>query len=299
MTLTISQIDRFYDLMIPLLIFVNQETNTLAPTDMENLTSFFDPKAENALRTALWRHPYLLDDFIRKNPFDFNPEDLEVVAGWRNFRYGNFTLCKIVRGAGIFLAHDGPEHFYSVFPLFDPFKLIFPEIPTLVRTALIPYQGVIVYDGSMAMYGISFPPGQRKVASQWVIDAEERGLIKTTIPELTLSSSEQVEQGKRTNKSVLGYFKTYLRKKSLSDKVINRDVDTAESLADFMIRHVDQTATLRDLTMVAFDGYLSSWPGEIPRPTIVGLKRFFTYLKETNRMDWELAQTILEDLRSR
>jgi len=298
MTLTLSQIDRFYELMIPLLIYVNEETNTLAPPVMEKMAHFVDAEAENALRTVLWCNPSLLDDFLLINPFDFNHEDMEVVAGWRNFRFGNFTFCKVVRGAGIFLAHEDPQHFYSVYPLLDPFKVIFPEIPTLVRTALIPYQGVIVYDGSMMMYGISFPPGQRTVASQWVIDAEERGLIKTTIPELSLNRTEQVEQVKKTNKSVLRNFKTYLRKKRLSDKIINREIETAESLADFVIRYVDETASLRDITMESFNAHLSSCPGEIPRYTIIGMKRFFTYLKDTDRIDWELAQAVLAVLRS-
>lgn len=298
MLLTEIQIERFYELMTPLLVYVNERTNTLEPHVRENLEYFFNPKAENELRVALWRNPHLLVDYLHDNPYNFDDEDLTVVANWKNFQFGDFTLCKVIRERGIFLSHDDPQRFYSVIPLIEPFKNLLPEIPIIVRTALIPYQGVIVYDGSMASYGIYFGPGLRAAASDWYIDAYERGLIKTTLPELPLSHIEQEAQRQNANKSILRYFKTYLRRERLSDKIINRDITTVETFADFLTDQIDETASLRAITIDVFEKYLISMRSEIPRPTIVGFRRFFTYLMETDRLDWELAEDLLTVLRN-
>lgn len=298
MSLTIDQIDHFYDLMIPLLIHVNQETQTVSPEVMEKMEYFPNPQAEHDLRSTLWLNPQLIDDFLKKNPFDFPTKDLEIVAGWKNFRYGGFTFCKTIRGIGFFMAHEEPQHFYAVYPLFDPFKDIYPKIPVILHTALIPYQDVIIYDGSMAMLELGFTPSMRKEVSQWVVDADELGMIKTSLPELTHNPFDNPIQVKKTNKSVLGSFKTFLRREYLSDKIISRDLDTVQSLADFLVNQIDATATLRGINKAVYDQFMACLEGDIPRGTIVGLKRFFTFMKKTNRMEWALAQEILKELRS-
>ena len=292
------QIEKFHLLWWSLLDFVNEMTNMVSPSVFKNMVLNRDNKTEHELRLVLWNNPDLLDDYISENPSNFSPIDIETVAGWRNYRFGDFTLCKVVRGVGIFSAHAEPRHFYSVYPLRSPFEELVPDIPIFVRTALIPYQGSIVYDGTIASYPIRFAGGMRREISNWYIDASERGLIKTTIPELPLSPTEQTAKQIKTNKSVMRYFKAFLRKKSLSDKIINRDVDTVDSLADFMVRNIDETLTLRDISRDVFRKFMTSFPDDVPRPTIVGLKRFFTYLMESDRIDWDLVQDILQELRS-
>lgn len=288
-----TQIDRFYELMTPLLVYVNERTHTLDPKVRKNLEHFYNPKAENALRVALWQSPHLLVDYLNDNPFNINDEDLAVVANWQNFRFGDFTLCKVIRGLGIFLSHDDPQCFYSVYPLIEPFRNLLPEIPIVVRTALIPFDGVIVYDGSMASYAVRFGPGLRVAAAEWYIDAYERGLITPILPELPLTYAEQVDQRQKANKSIMRYFKTYLRRKHLSDKIISRDIKTVEELASFLTDQIDETISLRGITVDIFGKFISFMSNEIPQSTIVGLKRFFTYLMETDRLDWELAEDLL------
>ena len=298
MLLPLVDIDQFYDIWLSFLEFINHKTKVLQPAIFKNMINQYNPEAEQEIRRALWAHPGLIDEFIHENPGYLNVDQLEIVAGWRNFRFGDFTLCKVIRGVGIFLAHDDPQSFYAVNPLFSPFEQLLPEIPTVVRTALIPYKGVIVYDGSIVAYSIRFGPGLRQAASDWYLNAYERGLIKTTLPEGVLSQQERIIQRNKANRSVLRYFKIYLRKKSLSDKIINRDIKTVEDFSNYIEQHIDETASLREISMEAFDKFMFSIDDKINRPMIIGLKRFFTFLQETDRIDWDLAVEILEVLRS-
>jgi hypothetical protein len=298
MLLPLADIDQFYEIWLTLLEFINRKTKVLQPSVFKNMINQYNPDAEKEIRRSLWSHPGLIDEFIHANPGYLNLEQLEIVAGWRNFRFGDFTLCKVIRDIGIFLAHDEPQSFYSVYPLVSPFEQLLPEIPTVVRTALIPYKGVIVYDGSIVTYSISFGSGFRRAASDWYLNAYECGLIKTTLPERSLSQQEQIIQRKKANRSVLRYFKIYLRKKSLSDRIINRDINTIEEFSDFVEQKIDETASLRDITMDSFEKFMFSIDDKTHRPTIIGLKRFFTFLQETDRIDWDLAMKILEVLSS-
>jgi len=256
------------------------------------------PTMEQDLRMALWNNPRLIDQFIHEDPADFNQKDLDVVAGWRNFKSGDFILCKVVRGVGIFIPHDEPQDFYAVYALSTPFLMLWPEIPALVRTTLLPFEDVIVYDGSMAAYNIRFGPGFCKMASDWYINAKERGLIKNTIPDMPLTVDEQIHQREIANKSVKRYFKSYLKGKRLSEKIIERDLQTIEGFSTFLISTFAETTTLREITYEMLEAYLDSMQGEVARFTIVGLKRFFTYLEETERMEYELAEDILATLGS-
>ncbi len=295
--LTGVQVDRFYFIFVRLLIYVNQITKTLPSYVLEKLDRFANPTAEHELRKTLWRNPHLLDGFIQDNPFKIGSEDLDVVAGWKQFRYGDFSVCKVIRGRGVFLSHDDPQEFYSVVPLNDPFKIILPEIPMIVRTALIPYEDLIIYDGSMALYSIRFGPGLRAAAAEWYIEAYERGQIKNNLSNHPLIDTELVAQREKANKSVLRYFKSYLRKKGLSDAIINRDIGTVEKFSDFLARQENLSSYLRDSTMDALQDFLESIAGEISRPFITGLKRFFSFMIDSERIDWELGEEILIILR--
>lgn len=94
------------------------------------------------------------------------------------------------------------------------------------------------------------------------------------------------------------YFKSYLKGKRLSEKIIERDLQTIEGFSTFLISTFAETTTLREITYEMLEAYLDSMQGEVARFTIVGLKRFFTYLEETERMEYELAEDILATLGS-
>ena len=56
-----------------------------------------------------------------------------------------------------------PPHLYGVLGLEDPIRDLTAgaHLPILVRAALLPFQDLIIYDGILSMYGITFGRGIR------------------------------------------------------------------------------------------------------------------------------------------
>lgn len=292
------QVDRFYDLWLPLLEFTNLKTKTLPRSVIKMMSKAPDLASENTLKVALWNNIWIIDEYVQNNPYHLNAADLELVASWRTFRFGDFLLLRVVRGLGIFLSQDEPGEFFAVNPLYSPFESLLPEFPVMVRTAILPFENVLVYDGSMTSYAIRFGPGFREAARFWYIDAKEKHIIRTTfLPDSPVTKKEKLAQINQTNHSVLRYFKSYLKSDNHSEKIINRDFQTVRDFAEFLIKDEYQEISLRDLTKESFDQYILAQDNNIQRSAIIGLRRFFEYLRDTERMDWGLAVDILDKLR--
>jgi hypothetical protein len=299
MKLPITQINRFYDLWLPLLDFTNQRLRVFSKKQMDCIQEFEDPQSENQLRDALWNNDWILEEFISQNPAKYSPEDLATVSEWRNFKYGDFTLIKVVYGLGIFVSHEEPHEYYSVYPLYSDFKELLSDIPMLVRTAIIPYGNVLVYDGSLASYAIHFGQGIRKMLENGYISAKERGLIRTSFDQdRSLTREEKHSQIEKTNKSILRYFKQHLKNTNHSANIIQRDCTTAEKLSRYLMNLNKRACSLRDVTVDDLRKYLSSNKSQITPSKIVGMKRLAKFLRDTDRVDWDVCEEMLKDLKS-
>jgi hypothetical protein len=293
MNLTTLQVHSFYDIFIPLLVYVNGITETLSEEVLISLGNTYNPQAESELRAALWTNAWIIDDFIEENLYEFNSEDLEMVKSWKTFKYGDFTLGKVIRGRGMFMTYDEPRVIYAVCPLFSSFEEILPEIPIMVRTAIIPFDNVLIYDGSIASYPVRFGPDLREIINDWYINAKELNRIKTSmLPQPSLTEKEKQIQIEKTNKYVLRYFKQYSRNEGRSEKITNRDYETAKAFGSFLRSEPGGIISLREISKENFFEYVSK-VGEISKTMRIGLRRFFEYLAYTERINWELAEEIL------
>jgi len=287
------QVNRFFELFIPLLKFVNQETKTLPDHTLKSSENSYNAQALSELRDVLWTKNWILDKFVKDNPYQMSHENLQTVKGWNNFCYGDFTLGKIIRGRGLFLAYDDPKDFYFVCPLKSPFDQMLPEIPMIVRTAIIPFENVLVYDGLLHSYAVSFGPGLRQMINEWYINAKELNAIRTSLnPSPPLTDREKQIQNEKTNKSVLRYFKKYSRDEGRSEKITKRDYETAMAFGMFLNSKPGGFNSLRYITQEQFLAYVSKY-GEISKSMKIGMRRFFEYLADTGRIGWELAEAIL------
>jgi hypothetical protein len=83
----------------------------------------------------------------------------------------------------VFLSMTSPAIAYGVLALSQPFEdLIGPYLPVLTQTVLLPFNGVIVYDGLMSRYNIFFGPGIRRNLNQDFKEAKARHGIVTALP---------------------------------------------------------------------------------------------------------------------
>jgi len=105
----------FFKLMPALQVFSNQQLKVIKNcSDVEQYKKI--PNEQRVkLRNAVYEKPEIIETFVLENPFEFSKDEMEIVAGWRNFIAGNFFIIKTLKQYAIFI-HD--EKMYGVFFFF-------------------------------------------------------------------------------------------------------------------------------------------------------------------------------------
>lgn len=138
---------RFLGIHLSLIHFAGVEKGLIPPKMSLEDFKEVDAETKYPVREALYESPEYFDKFVQENPYDLSNEDLQVAGNFRHFKKGQFWLLKYLKKHAIFL--DG--HFaYGVLSLNDPFEWFFGNnLPRMVETVLLPFEGKIVYDGMM------------------------------------------------------------------------------------------------------------------------------------------------------
>jgi len=194
MRLRASEVELFYKLHPALLLYVNQQLGLARHvTTIPQLLAM--PEEERyALRSAFYEQRVLLDTFIQDNPQGFSAEELTLVASWKHGVHGQFYVFRHLKPYTIFLDADSPPKAYGVVALHDDFAGIFPHVPILIETMLLPFKGQITYDGQCRYYNIFFGGGiTRRLNDSYQLAKAQSGII-TTLPcaaSETLPSDEE------------------------------------------------------------------------------------------------------------
>src|SRR5581483_6850341 len=87
---------------------------------------------------------------------------------WQHFIHGKFYVFRELKKYTVFLTADKkPTIAYGVLALSQPFdELVGPYLPVLTETVLLPFKGMIVYDGLMTGYNISFGGGIKRMLNE-------------------------------------------------------------------------------------------------------------------------------------
>jgi hypothetical protein len=138
---------RFLGIHIPLIHFVGIEKGLIAPKMSLEDFKKVDAEAKYPVREALYDSPEYFDKFVKENPYDLSNEDLQVAGNFRHFKKGQFWLIRYLKKHAVFI--DG-SFAYGVLALSDPFEWFYGNnLPRMVETVLLPFEGKIVYDGMM------------------------------------------------------------------------------------------------------------------------------------------------------
>jgi hypothetical protein len=128
-------------------------------------------------------HAELLQAFVDENPARLTSDELDIVRSWRHLVQGKFFAFRQLKKHMVFLTTDGPPVAYGVLALSQPFaELVGPYLPVMVDAVLLPFKDMIVYDGLMTAYPISFGPGVRRALDQSFKEAKDRHGIVTSLP---------------------------------------------------------------------------------------------------------------------
>lgn len=127
-----------------------------------------DEEALIAARDSLFRNRRRITTFVKKNPFKFSPEELEIVSRWTNARFGYFYIARSLKDHTLFIEsrqnYKPSGHIFGVVALDKPFKkIVSTPLPVLVRTVLLPFQEKIVFDGVMSFYAVDFGDDVRQM----------------------------------------------------------------------------------------------------------------------------------------
>lgn len=175
MILTYEQADRFYTLINALLGYANERFEVVRELPLPIVDLESQSKAALVAET-LWDSVGIIDDFVRENPFDLPKRFLDTALAWKDALTGSFVFAGHEDGRALLM---GDEDVFAVAGIqLEPSELL-SEWPDVVRTTLLPFDDLIVYDGMLNVLGIEFGP---EVAASAQADFKERrakGLVRT------------------------------------------------------------------------------------------------------------------------
>jgi len=263
MRLPPDQVERFYRIWKPLMLFVNRHRRVVP--------EMLDRKADDAgkwhvpdvfkIREALWADDALREQFVGENADGLPAADLEIVRSWRHRLAGNFVILRQLKKYAVFLA-DKESTVYAVLGLTSTFDEVVPFLPCYVQTVLLPWEDKIIYDSLISPYNVTFGGGARSGFTRAYADARERGAIITSL----LPSQEPGSAGDRaagaraTSERVLDAFRKHLFASGLSPKVVERDVAQAADFALAYLAAQPEPLSLRDFGPTEVHRYLAGLP---------------------------------------
>lgn len=166
----------FFDLMFPLQFFIKQRLK-LFP-EVTNQVAYRDLPGEKRMevRNAVWDNPNLIKEYVKANPDKLSQEHLDIVAGWQQFQQGNYMIERHLKQYTVFI---GDNKVYGVLGLLDELEEIIPRyaLPLYVQAVLLPFKGVIVYDGLLSSYSVMFGGGMKANMKETYNTAKRKGEI--------------------------------------------------------------------------------------------------------------------------
>ncbi|HRQ39464.1 MAG TPA: hypothetical protein PLD25_16270 [Chloroflexota bacterium] len=167
----------FFDLMFSLQFFVKQQLGLFPEVKTAAAYRELTGEIRMEVRNAVWDNPHLIQEYVKGNPDTLNAEQLGIVSGWQQFLRGNFVLERHLKSYTIFIG-DGNK-VYGVLGLLDELEEVIPKyaLPMYTQAVLLPFKGVIVYDGLLSSYALSFGGGMRSGFKEAYNKAKRKGEI--------------------------------------------------------------------------------------------------------------------------
>lgn len=136
----------FYSTMNALLVYTNERLHVVAPERLRERPGAPCMLYENGgqVSEALWRNRSLVDDFVRDNPLDLSPRQLEIARPWRHALRDMFTCVDANADRAIYMNQD---RLFVVGASQDPADAHVHHIPSLMLLTLLPFRGGILTDG--------------------------------------------------------------------------------------------------------------------------------------------------------
>lgn len=198
MILSPSDSELFYKLMWHLQYFVNAQKgihkNIASVTDYSNLAT--EKKAK--VREALWKNPEMFEAYVQENPHALSANELDILSRWRNrFVKGTFYIFRHLKKGSLFIGDK--DKVYMVIGLKTELDEVIPTyaLPHMVEAVLLPFKGMLIYDGLLPGYNIIIGGGIRSNLNYAYKVAKEKDRVITTLePDLASPKPSSLKRNK-------------------------------------------------------------------------------------------------------
>ncbi len=183
MLLSPQDVALFFKLHRTFMFFVNQQLKVISSISIPEEFAALSPENRLKVRSAFLSHTDLLRSFVDENPAQLLDDELGIVRSWQHQIHGKFYVFRELKKHTVFLSLEKQPVAYGVVALSQPFEeLIGPYLPVLTETVLLPFKDVIVYDGLMNSFNISFGGGIRRSLNESFKEAKARHGVVTSLP---------------------------------------------------------------------------------------------------------------------
>jgi hypothetical protein len=185
MNLSPEETKLYYKLMWSLQYYIKLQGGLLNEiTTLEEYTNLPSEK-KFKVRSMLWDNPKLIDAYLQENPEGFSSAELEIVRKWKSFVKGSFYILRHLKKYSIFMGNN--NQVYAVVGLLSPLEDVVPSysLPLMVDAVLLPFKGLIIYDGMFNTYNIMIGGGIRtRLNHTYMVAKQKERIIVTLEPEL-------------------------------------------------------------------------------------------------------------------
>lgn len=178
MHLTKQDADLFFELTWSLQFFVNQQIKEFPEIQtVEEYKNTLASEDKGIVKDSIYASPHFIDDYLNKNPDNFNEEKLEIIRSWKQFVRGKFYIERFLKKHAILVSEN--DSVYAVIGIYDGFDEMIhkSQLPLFVETTLLPFKGKLIYDGLLRSYNIHFGGNTKSNLKEDYMRAKQNGRI--------------------------------------------------------------------------------------------------------------------------
>ena len=180
MTLEPNDSKLFYELIIPLMKFANDnfQINPNIPEDSD--IGRFPPSQLKVITDYIWTHTKIIDKYMLNS--ELPDKKRMIVCRWKKAIHGNFIVERHLKKGTVFISEDLRKVF-MVSGINSTIAELIAEKrpPVLVNTTLLPFRDTIITDGLIENYAIDFGGEYRKMFKDVYMNAKSQGTIISAI----------------------------------------------------------------------------------------------------------------------